>query len=88
VDWDKEVILFVQASEDDPATEVHLTSISGNGERVTVAAVLRAGPADQPSLGVEARPLLIASASAAAFANKKPIRFTVDGRELAVQHER
>jgi hypothetical protein len=88
VDWEKDVVLFVQASEDDPATEVHLTSISGNGERVTVTAVLRAGPAGQPSLGVEARPLLIASAPAAAFADKKPVRFIVDGHELPVQHER
>jgi hypothetical protein len=88
VNWAKDVILFVQASESTPDTEVDLTSLSRSGDTVAIAAALRAGPADQPSLGAEVRPWLIASAPAAALAGAAKVAFTLDGRTLPVTHER
>lgn len=88
VNWDKNLILFVQASDNAPSTEVHLTSISRDRESVTVTAVLHAGPNDQTTLSVNTRPWVIASAPAAAFRGKPTVRFTVDGREMPVAYER
>jgi hypothetical protein len=88
VDWDKDVILFVQSHEDNLGTEVHLMSLSRTGDRVSIGAALQVGPQGPSTLGVEQRPWIIASAPAAAFAGDPQVSFTIDGRELPVTHER
>jgi hypothetical protein len=87
VSWGDQVILFVQGNEASPSTEAHIVSVSRAGGVVAVAATLRAGPADQPSLGAEVRPSVIASLPATVLAGAE-VRFTLDGRALPVTHER
>jgi hypothetical protein len=88
VNWDKDVILFVQANDAHPDTEVHLKSLSRDGGTATVTAEMRSGPPGTTTLGVVVRPWVIASAPAAAFAEDAKVRFTIDGRETPVRHAR
>lgn len=88
VDWDKNLILFVQANEDHVDTEVHLKSLSRAKGAVAIAAELRRPSGATPTFGVEVRPWIIASAPSAAFAENPKVRFTIDGRELPVSHVR
>lgn len=88
VDWGKDLILFVQANEDNPDTKVHLKSISSDGKTVTISAVLRNEPDAGISYEVMVRPWVIASVPAAAFAGNPVVKFSIDGRDLPVVHEK
>jgi hypothetical protein len=88
VDWGKNLILFVQSGIDTPATEIHLKSVSGNGKQVTIAAVTRTDPNNPASIEIAVRPSMIASAPAAAFAGNLTVKFSIDGRDMPVAHEK
>lgn len=88
VDWGNELILSVQADIDNPDSLVHLESISSDGKTMTIAAVLRLDPDNPISREVEVRPWLVASVPAAAFAGNPIVKFSVDGRDLPVVHEK
>ena len=88
VDWAKELILSIQADIDNPDSLVHLQSISSDGKTMTIAAVVRLDPDNPVSREVEVRPWLVASAPAAAFAGNPTVKFSIDGRDMPVFHEK
>lgn len=88
VNWEKDVLLSVQTDEDNLGTEVLLKSVSRTGNVLAIAAVRRVGAEGPSTLGVEARPWILASVPAAALTGNPQIRFTLDDREAPVAHER
>jgi len=88
VDWSKETVLLLQSVDNGPEIKVKVESITGNAQKLTVKASLKAPPPDTRTYNIEVRPWAVLTVSSDLFTSNPEVQYTLDGMKMAVKHER